>query len=74
MAQVIHANSYGRPGATLIVWVGALERVQNQARDAGINREIPDHVSDLFERAIAAGHGDEDVAALVKVLRHADDT
>jgi 3-hydroxyisobutyrate dehydrogenase-like beta-hydroxyacid dehydrogenase len=31
-------------------------------------------VSDLFERAIAAGHGEEDVAALVKVLRHADDT
>ncbi len=29
-------------------------------------------VAGLFERAIAAGHGEGDVAALVKVFRHAD--
>ena len=48
------------------------KRVENQARDAGINCEFPDFVAGLFGRAIAAGHGQEDVAALVKVFRHAD--
>ena len=72
MAAVIHANAYENPGATLSVWADALKRVENQARDAGINREFPDFVAGLFERAIAAGHGEEDVAALVKVFRYAD--
>jgi hypothetical protein len=31
--------------------------------------KFPDFAAGLFERAIAAGHGPEDVAALVKVLR-----
>jgi 3-hydroxyisobutyrate dehydrogenase-like beta-hydroxyacid dehydrogenase len=40
-----------------------------QARDTGINSEIPDFVSRLFKRAISAGYGEEDVAALIKVLK-----
>jgi 3-hydroxyisobutyrate dehydrogenase-like beta-hydroxyacid dehydrogenase len=31
-------------------------------------------VAGLFRRAVAAGYGEEDVAALVKVLRHTDGT
>lgn len=48
---------------------GTRVRILSQAHDAGINCEIPHFVTGLFERAIAAGHGEEDVAALVKVLR-----
>ena len=73
LAQIIHAADYGDPDATLSVWQGALQRLQSQARDAGINCEIPDFVSGLFKKAIMAGHGEEDVAALIKVLRtHGD--
>jgi 3-hydroxyisobutyrate dehydrogenase-like beta-hydroxyacid dehydrogenase len=74
VAGVIHANAFENPGATLSVWAGALKRVESQARDAGINCEFPDFVAGLFERAIAAGYGEEDVAALVKVFRHTDGT
>ncbi len=74
MIEVIHANAYENPGATLSVWAGALKRIEKQARDAGINREFPDFVAGLFGRAIAAGYGEGDVAALVKVFRHADGT
>ena len=69
MARTIHENAYEKPDATLSVWADALKRVQSQARDAGINCEIPEFVAGFFERAIAAGHGEEEVAALVKVLR-----
>ena len=67
--RVIEANRYDAPGATLVVWEAALQRIQAQARDAGINSEIPDLVSSLFRRAIAAGHGSEDLAAIIKILR-----
>jgi 3-hydroxyisobutyrate dehydrogenase-like beta-hydroxyacid dehydrogenase len=71
LANVMHADAYEKPGATLAVWAAALKRVQNQAEDAGINREIPDFVADLLGRAMAEGYGEEDVAALLKVLREA---
>ena len=38
-------------------------------RDAGISSEFPDNISGIFKRAIAAGIGEEDLAALIKVLR-----
>jgi 3-hydroxyisobutyrate dehydrogenase-like beta-hydroxyacid dehydrogenase len=68
-AQVIHSGKYNDPGATLTVWDGALQRIQAQAHDAGISCEVPDFISSLFKRAISAGYGQEDVAAIVKVLR-----
>jgi len=34
-----------------------------------MNRDFPDNISRLFKRAIAAGIGEQDLAALVKVLR-----
>lgn len=69
LALVIETGEFGSPGATLTVWEAALQRVQAQARDAGINSEVPDLISSLFNRAISAGYGDEDVAATVEVLR-----
>lgn len=69
LAQVVHSNVFDKPGATITVWDGALQRVLTQARDAEINSEIPDLISSLFKRAIAAGYGEEDIAAIVKVMR-----
>ncbi len=69
LATVIDSGDFADPGASLTVWDAALERVRSQARDGGINSEIPDLISSLFKRAIAAGCGDEDVAAVIKVLR-----
>ena len=69
LMRVIHANKFDDPEATLVVWNGALQRIQMQARDTGINSDIPDFVSGLFKRAISAGYGEEDIAALIKVLR-----
>jgi len=56
-------------GATLGVWADVIDRIEGQARDAGINAEVPGFLGGLYRRAVAAGYGDEDVAALVKLLR-----
>jgi 3-hydroxyisobutyrate dehydrogenase-like beta-hydroxyacid dehydrogenase len=69
LMRVIHANKFDDPEATLVVWNGALQRIQMQAHDTGINSDIPDFVSALFKRAISAGYGEENIAALIKVLR-----
>ena len=68
--KIISSDAYTDPGATLTVFDAALQRVQSQADDTGINSEIPDLISSLFKRAIAAGYGEEDVASIIKVMRN----
>ena len=70
--EVVHAGRFDEPGATLTVWDSALTRIQKQAKDAGINSEVPDFISGLFKRAIAAGYGQEDVASVIKVMRSSE--
>ena len=67
--DVIHSGRYGEPGATLAVWDGALQRIQTQALDSGINSEVPDFISSFFKRALAAGYGEQDIASIIKVMR-----
>jgi 3-hydroxyisobutyrate dehydrogenase-like beta-hydroxyacid dehydrogenase len=47
----------------------AFELLAKQAREAGINSEFPTFGLGLFKKAMAAGYGEEEVAALIKVLR-----
>ena len=68
-ADVIHTADFGNCTATLQVWGAALQRIRTQGVDAGINTDFPDLASRLFEKAVDAGYGQENVMALVKVLR-----
>lgn len=69
LALRIDEGAFDQPRATIAVWESALQRIQSQADAAGINGEVPGFISSLFRRAIAAGHGEQDIAALIKVLR-----
>lgn len=62
-------DDYSNPNATVAVWDGAARRFKEQAQNAGISSEFPDFAANILGRALRAGHGTEDVAALVKVLR-----
>jgi 3-hydroxyisobutyrate dehydrogenase-like beta-hydroxyacid dehydrogenase len=68
-ATVIGTDGYENCSATLKVWRAALQRILEQGRDAGIGTAFPDHVDQLMQRAEAAGYGEENVMAMVKVLR-----
>jgi len=68
-ATVIDTDGYKNCSATLKVWRAALQRILEQGRDAGISTPFPDHVDNLLQRAEAAGYGEENVMAMVKVLR-----
>ncbi len=50
------------------MWADVVDLIQKQAKDSGISAELPDLLATIYHRALDAGHGDEDVAALYKVL------
>lgn len=69
LASRIRDENYLDPDATMSVWDAVSSRFKDQARDAGISSEFPDFAANVIRRAINSGYGEEDVAALVKVLR-----
>ena len=69
LAKVIHAHDYDHPSVTVRVWKAVMQRLKNQAHDAGINNEFPEFAAGILKKAVMAGYGEEDVAALVKVWR-----
>ncbi len=73
LAEIIHADAFElsslHGGAALGVWAGVVRRLQVQAGDAGINAELPNFLAGIYQRAVEAGYGEEDIAALIKVLR-----
>jgi len=69
LANTVHNNEYGNPVNTVNVWYQALKHVKTQAETSGISTEVLDFIGAKFEQAIAAGHGEEDLAAVIKVLQ-----
>jgi 3-hydroxyisobutyrate dehydrogenase-like beta-hydroxyacid dehydrogenase len=65
---VIQSGDYAVSESPLKISVEATERLAKTAQAARINTEFPTFASGLFKRAMAAGYGDEEAAALVKVL------
>lgn len=66
---VIQRGNYAVSESPLKISVEATERLAQAAQEAGINAEFPTFAAGLFRRAMAAGYGEEEAAALIKVLR-----
>lgn len=49
--------------------VEATARIARAARDSGINDEFPAFAAGLFQRAAISGYADEELAAMIKLLR-----
>jgi 3-hydroxyisobutyrate dehydrogenase-like beta-hydroxyacid dehydrogenase len=70
---VIQSEDYRISESPLRISVEATERLAHAARESGLNAELPELAASLFKRALAAGYGDEEVAAVIKVLRASQD-
>lgn len=68
-AELIHSAEFSNPTATLRIWRSALQPLLQQGKDADINTDFPDYMDNLLQRAEASGYGEENVMAIVKVLR-----
>jgi len=72
LTQAINDGTFAevsKDGATLDVAASAVNRIRQQAKDAGINSELPDLLCDWVKRAQSAGYGSEETAAVIKVIR-----
>lgn len=69
MGEVIRQNRFGNPESTIYTTGHDLHLLVQQAEEAGISKELPQFAANLFQRAIDAGYGGEEHAAIIKVMR-----
>ena len=69
LGQALLQNEFSNPGASIGVYSGALDRILSQAADKGIDASIPAFANKLYKQGIEAGLADEEVVALIKLLR-----
>ena len=69
LSERIQANRYDGSQAALRTYSAAAMRLVQQARDSRIDADFPRYAADALEHGMSAGLGNEDLAALIKVLR-----
>ncbi len=65
----IQADDYGEPHGTVRTGALGAEALLQQARESGIDTSFAEFVARFFQRGVEAGLGDQDAAAMIKVLR-----
>jgi 3-hydroxyisobutyrate dehydrogenase-like beta-hydroxyacid dehydrogenase len=69
MGEVIQHDRFSNPESTIKTTGDDLQLLVQQAKEAGINSELPEFAANLFKRAMDAGYEQEEHAAVIKVLR-----
>lgn len=69
MGEVIQHGRFSDPESTVKTTGDDLQLLVQQAKESGINSELPEFAARLFRRAMDAGYGKEEHAAVIKVLR-----
>jgi 3-hydroxyisobutyrate dehydrogenase-like beta-hydroxyacid dehydrogenase len=66
---VIASGDFAVTESPMRISVSAVERILRSSEALGLNSELPRLVNGWLGRAVAAGHSDEELAAVIKVLR-----
>lgn len=66
---VIASGDFTVSESPMRISIAAVDRIAQTSGALGINRELPDLVNNWLERAAARGLADEELAALIKVVR-----
>ena len=69
LCENIQSGNYQETSAPLELWAGAIKHIAQHAQDSHINAEFPLLAARLFQEAMEAGYGREEVSALFKVLQ-----
>ena len=69
LCENIQSGNYQETSSPLELWAGGIGRIARHAQDSGIHAEFPQLVARLFQQAMDAGYGREEVSALFKVLK-----
>ncbi|HEU5100825.1 MAG TPA: NAD(P)-binding domain-containing protein [Roseiflexaceae bacterium] len=69
LCENILTGNYQETSAPLELWAEGIQHIAQHAQDSHIHAEFPKLAARLFQQAIAAGYGREEVSALFKVLQ-----
>ena len=69
LGNALQKNEFSHSGASINVYSNILDRIRDQAADKGIDARIPEFANALYKEGVEAGFGDEEVVALIKLLR-----
>ena len=69
MGEVIQYNRFANPESTVKTTTDDLHLLVQHSEEAGISTELPKFAAGIFQRAVDAGYGSEEHAAIIKVLR-----
>jgi hypothetical protein len=72
--NAIARNSFGDSDEAIETWEAVCSRLLEGYANQGINVELLRLMRDLLKRAIEAGYGGEEVAAVIKVMREGSAT
>ncbi|TKH45420.1 3-hydroxyisobutyrate dehydrogenase [Paenibacillus terrae] len=68
-SEFIQSGVYDKPQSSVNMSMVTVDLLMEQAREAGMNNEFPVFAQSLFKKALDAGYGEEEVCALIKVMR-----
>ena len=69
LCENIQSGNYQETSSPLELWAGGIKQIAQHARDSHIDAEFPRLAARLFQEAMDAGYGREEVSALFKVLQ-----
>lgn len=69
MGEVIQQGRFSDPESTIHTTANDLHLLRQHSEEAGISADLPAFAADLFQRAVDAGYGKEEHAAIIKVMR-----
>ena len=69
LCENIQSGNYQETSAPLELWANGIQHIVQHAQDSHIQAEFPKLAARLFQEAMAAGYGREEVSALFKVLQ-----
>ena len=69
LCENIQSGNYQETSSPLELWAGGIAQIARHARDSQIHAEFPMLAARLFQQAMDAGYGREEVSALFKVLQ-----
>jgi len=69
LCENIQSGNYQETSAPLELWAGGIQQIAQHAQDSHIDAEFTGLAARLFQKAMDAGYGREEVSALFKVLQ-----
>jgi 3-hydroxyisobutyrate dehydrogenase-like beta-hydroxyacid dehydrogenase len=69
LCENIQLGNYQETSSPLELWAGGIKQIAQHAEDSHIHAEFPKLAARLFQQAMDAGYGREEVSALFKVLQ-----